>query len=530
MLNSPQSYRGMVTSPHHLASQTGLSVLREGGNAIEAAVAMAATIAVVYPHMNGIGGDAFWLIHEPGKEPVAIEACGRAGAKATPEFFRDRGHVETPQNGPLSANTVAGTVGGWDLALSKSEEWGRKLSLERLLEEAVHYAEKGFALTEGHEASLAKRKAIVSNQPGFAEVYLSRDGGVPKAGSRQLQPALAKTLRRMGKVGLGDYYRGDIANSICADLAKLDSSVVLDDYNANAAKEVKPLSSQLSCGTIYNLPPPTQGLTTLMILSMFDRMGISKADGFEYLHAMVEITKQAHIVREQEIAAPERMAKRAESYLTEDDLRARLNNIDANKALPWPVDRQEGDTIWLGVMDGQGRSVSLIQSTYKPFGSGVVLPGTGIVQQNRGSSFSLNPSAPRAIAPGRQPFHTLNPAMAVFNDGRVMTFGCMGGDGQPQTLSALFSRYALFSQGLQASITAPRWFVGRCEKADFTDVQVEGRFDDAVIAKMQQAGHELRVLEGFSEEMGHAGAIVRHPDGRLEGATDPRSDGAVVGY
>lgn len=530
MLNSPQSYRGMVTSPHHLASQTGLSILRDGGNAIEAAVAMAATIAVVYPHMNGIGGDAFWLIHEPGKLPVAIEACGRAGAKATPEFFHERGHTEMPQDGPLSANTVAGTVGGWHLALSKSDTWGGRLSLKRLLEEAVYYAEKGFALTSGHVASLSKRKPVVSKQPGFTDVYLNGDGIVSKAGARQVQPALAETLKRMSKAGLRDYYTGDIAKSICADLAKLDSSVVLSDYNAYQAKEVKPLSSRLSCGTVYNLPPPTQGLTTLMILSMFDRLGISEADGFDYLHAMVEITKQAHIVRDREIVAPERMAQNAESYLTDSDLLARLENIDKDKALPWPLDRQDGDTIWLGVLDGQGRSVSLIQSTYKPFGSGVVLPETGIIQQNRGSSFSLKSSDPRAIAPGRQPFHTLNPAMAILNDGRVMTYGCMGGDGQPQTLSALFSRYAMFGQGLQASITAPRWFVGRCERADFSDVQVEGRFDEKVITEMRQAGHDLRVLEDFSEEMGHAGAIVQHPDGRLEGATDPRSDGAVVGF
>ncbi|MFD2204455.1 gamma-glutamyltransferase family protein [Kiloniella antarctica] len=530
MLNSPQSYRGMVTSPHHLASQTGLSILREGGNAIEAAVAMAATVAVVYPHMNGIGGDAFWLIHQPGATPIAIEACGRSGTKAAPEFFRERGHERMPQDGPLSANTVAGTVGGWQLALSTSDKWGGKFSLERLLEESVYYAEKGFALTAGHEASLIKRKPIVSEQPGFADVYLNKDGGVPKAGTRQVQPALAETLKRLGRVGLSDYYTGKIAKSICADLAKLDSPVVLGDYNAYRAREVKPLSSQLSCGTVYNLPPPTQGLTTLMILSMFDRMGVSEADGFEYLHAMVEITKQAHIIRDREIAAPERMAENAELYLSDKDLVARLMNVDKAKALPWPLDRQEGDTIWLGVMDAQGRSVSLIQSTYKPFGSGVVLPGTGILQQNRGSSFSLNPEMPRAIAPNRLPFHTLNPAMAILKDGRVMTYGCMGGDGQPQTLAALFSRYAMFGQGLQSSITAPRWFIGRCEKADFVDVQVEGRFADNVITQMRQAGHNIKVLDNFSEEMGHAGAIVRHTDGRFEGATDPRSDGAVVGF
>ncbi|MCZ4281613.1 gamma-glutamyltransferase family protein [Kiloniella laminariae] len=530
MLNAPQSYRGMVTSPHHLASQTGLAVLRDGGNAIEAAVAVAATIAVIYPHMTGIGGDAFWLIHEPGQTPFALEACGRAGRKAEPDFFRARGHQTMPQVGPFSANTVAGTIGGWQAALAVSEQWGGKQSLGRLLEEAIYYAEEGFALTSGHVAALHKRKPLLADQPGFAAGYLKAGGAIPEVGARQKQPALAGTLRRLRDAGLDDYYRGEIAKRICGDLAQLDSPVELDDYKSYQARRVSPLSTQLSCGTIYNLPPPTQGLTSLMILSLFDRMGVNDAEGFEYLHGMVEATKQAHLVRDRELADPAQMARKAESYLSESALQKNLSAIDREKALPWPVDAQSGDTIWLGVIDNQGRAVSMIQSTYKAFGSGVVLPETGIIQQNRGSSFVLEEDSPRCIAPGRLPFHTLNPAMAVLNDGRVMTYGCMGGDGQPQTQAAIFSRYALFGQGLQAAVTAPRWFVGRSEKADFAELRLEGRFSTEVLEQMRNAGHQLDILEAFSSEMGHAGAIVLHPDGRMEGATDPRSDGAVAGY
>ncbi|WP_020590898.1 gamma-glutamyltransferase family protein [Kiloniella laminariae] len=530
MLNTPQSYRGMVTSPHHLASQTGLAVLRDGGNAIEAAVAMAATIAVVYPHMTGIGGDAFWLVHEPGQTPFALEACGRAGGKAEPEFFRKRGHQAMPQVGALSANTVAGTVGGWQAALAVSEQWDGKLSLGRLLEEAIYYAEEGFSLTSGHVAALHKRKPLLAEQPGFAAGYLKEKGEIPEVGACQKQAALAVTLRRLRDAGLDDYYQGEIAKRICADLARLDSPVELTDYQGFQASRVTPLSSELSCGTIYNLPPPTQGLTSLMILSLFDRMAVKEAEGFDFLHGMVEATKQAHLVRDRELADPARMARKAESYLSEAALRENLSAIDRKKARPWPVDAQSGDTIWLGVVDRQGRAVSLIQSTYKAFGSGVVLPETGIIQQNRGSSFVLEEDSPRCIGPGRLPFHTLNPAMAVLNDGRVMTYGCMGGDGQPQTQAALFSRYALYGQGLQAAVTAPRWFVGRCEKADFAELRLEGRFPEAVLQQMREAGHQLDILEEFSSEMGHAGAIVLHPDGRMEGATDPRSDGAVAGF
>jgi gamma-glutamyltranspeptidase/glutathione hydrolase len=204
--------------------------------------------------------------------------------------------------------------------------------------------------------------------------------------------------------------------------------------------------------------------------------------------------------------------------------------IRPDRAAPWPAPAQGGDTVWLGVIDAAGRAVSMIQSIYWEFGSGVVLRDTGILWQNRGVSFALEDSALNVLRPGRKPFHTLNPALAVFKDGRVMVYGTMGGEGQPQTQAAVFSRYALFGQELQAAVTAPRWLLGRTWGASSTNLKLESRFDPGLIQSLRKAGHDVEVVGPFSDIMGHAGGIVRHPSRALEGAADPRGDGTVAAF
>jgi gamma-glutamyltranspeptidase/glutathione hydrolase len=202
--------------------------------------------------------------------------------------------------------------------------------------------------------------------------------------------------------------------------------------------------------------------------------------------------------------------------------------IDPARALPWPAPPSDGDTVWFGAIDAQGRAVSAIQSVYFEFGSGVVLPETGITWQNRGASFRLAPGGWNALKPGRKPFHTLNPALARLNDGRTLAYGTMGGEGQPQTQAAIFSRYALFGMDLQDAITAPRWLLGRAWGEESTSLKLEDRFDPALVAALVAAGHHVEMQAPFTSLMGHAGALVRHPDGRLEAATDPRNDGAAL--
>ena len=529
MLNTPRALRGMVTSPHHLASEAGLRVLREGGNAIEATIAMAASLAVVYPHMTAIGGDGFWLVSKNGSEPIAIDACGGAAAAATTEFYASQGHASVPTRGPLAANTVAGTVSGWGEALKLSGELGGKRPLSRLVEDAVWSAEHGFPVTASqHELTAAKRAELI-DAPGFAASFLV-EGQAPAEGALMKLPALGATLRRLGAEGTDDFYRGALAREIAADLAACGSPVSAQDLANHRAQRRPALSMRIGGARLFNFPPPTQGLASLMILALFDRLGVREGEGFAHVHGLVESTKQAFLVRDRIVGDPGSMAEDPQTYLDPRKLDELATRIDPNQALPWPQPASAGDTVWLGAIDGDGLAVSFIQSIYFEFGSGCVLPQSGIVWQNRGASFQLTGDGPRRIGAGRKPFHTLNPAMAHFDDGRAMVYGTMGGEGQPQTQAAVFSRYAMFGQGLQAAVTAPRWLLGKTWGEESVTLKLENRFAPALVQALKDAGHDVEMLSDFTSTMGHAGAIVRHASGLFEGATDPRSDGAAMGF
>ncbi len=529
MLNTPRSLRGMVTSPHHLASEAGLRVLREGGNAIEATLAMAASLPVVYPHMNSLGGDGFWLISVDGKQPIAVDACGGAASVATPDFYKGKGLDAIPARGPLSANTVAGTLSGWAEAHAISGEIGGKLPLSRLVEDAAWSAEHGFAVTATQQELTETKLAELKDSPGFVKTFLLNDK-LPKEGQLMKIPALAATLKRIGQHGAMNFYTGALSKEIATDLARCGSPVTAQDLAAHKAQRRAALSVPVRGATLYNFPPPTQGLASLMILAIFERLGVKQAEGFDYLHGIVESTKQAFLVRDRIVGDPALMAEKPEDYLAASMLDKLAAKIDRKRALPWPVPANLGDTVWLGAIDGNGVAVSFIQSIYFEFGSGCVLENSGIVWQNRGSSFVLDGDGPRALRPGRKPFHTLNPAMALFGDGRRMVYGNMGGEGQPQSQSAVFSRYAMFGQGLQAAVTAPRWLLGKTWGDSTVTLKLESRFDPQVVQAMREAGHDIEMLEDFTSTMGHAGAVVRHKDGLFEGATDPRSDGAAMGF
>ena len=533
MLNSTLSTRGMAVAPHSLAAQAAMSVLRrDGGNAIEAMIAAAATIAVVYPHMNGIGGDGFWVISEPGKPVVAIEACGTAGVNVSGEFYRGQGLNTIPVRGPLAANTVAGTIQGWRQALNISTSWGGRLPLARLLEDAIHYAETGIPVTCSQYASTSAKLQELAGQPGFSETFLV-DGNVPAAGSRFVQSRMAKTLRTLVVQGLDSFYRGDLAEMIAADLAEIGSPITLRDLNGYQARTMLPLHLKHRLGDIYNTAPPTQGIVSLAILAILDRLGVARyrEDSVEYIHLVVEATKQAFLMRDQYVCDPDHMSVEPQACLSDTFLAPRVKAISLDRALPWGGGKGPADTIWMGVIDDTGRAVSFIQSIYHEFGSGTVLPRTGINWQNRGCSFSLSEGHLNRLAPGKKPFHTLNPALARFSDGRTMVYGTMGGDGQPQTQATVFTRYAVFNQSVQQAITGPRWLLGRTWGKSSESLKLESRFGANVVDGLRALGHEVDVVGAFDEMMGHAGAIVRDADsGILEGGFDPRSNGAVAGY
>ncbi|MCC7250480.1 gamma-glutamyltransferase [Hyphomicrobium sp.] len=498
-----------------------------GGTAIEAMVAAAATIAVVYPHMNGLGGDAFWLIKRKGGTPVTILGGGRAAALATPDWYRARGHTTIPARGGEAALVVPGAIASWQKALDLLPGAAR-LPLDVLLADALCYARDGFAITCNQAAATSAKAGELANVPGFADVFMP-GGRVPDRGARLRQPALAGTIEQLIRYGLDAFYRGALADALALTLEAAGSSLRFQDLSAFEAQYAAPFAVQTSAGTLYNTGPPTQGVASLMILAIFDRLDVARGEGFDHVHGLVEATKQAYRLRNTWLADPDFMAQPASAWLNEARIDALAAAIDRKQALPWPEDSRPGDTIWMGAADKDGTVVSFIQSVFWEFGSGVTCPETGIVFENRGAGFTLLPG-PNQLAPGKRPFHTLNPALAELADGRVIAYGAMGGDGQPQTQSALFTRHVQFGQGLQQAVTAPRWLLGTSWGAASTTLKLEGRFDPDLVRALADAGHDVEIVADFSDAMGHAGAVVLHPDGLIEGAGDPRSDGAAIAF
>jgi gamma-glutamyltranspeptidase/glutathione hydrolase len=343
---------------------------------------------------------------------------------------------------------------------------------------------------------------------------------------------MARTMGMLVKDGLESFYRGPLAAEIAADLAALGTLLSGEDLARCQAQRKTPLKLTHSAGEIYNMTPPTQGAISLAILGILDRCGLAdvEADSADHVHLVVEATKRAFSLRDQYVTDPADMTIDPQALLEPDRLAALAADIRLDQAAPWGKGRGPGDTIWMGVIDQSGLAVSFIQSIYHEFGSGIVLAKTGINWQNRGASFSLNAQALLALKPGKKPFHTLNPAAARLKDGRTMVYGTMGGDGQPQSQAAVFTRHVVFGQPLQTAVTAPRWLLGRTWGQSTDSLKLEARFSNAVVEDLRARGHEVDVLLPFDETMGHAGALVRHPDGILEGASDPRSDGGVAAY
>ncbi|MDX1400451.1 MAG: gamma-glutamyltransferase, partial [Kiloniellales bacterium] len=365
MLNTTLARGGLVTAPHQLASSAGRRVLAEGGNAAEAMIAAAAVIAIAYPHMNGLGGDNFWLLRDLDGNLEAIEAAGPAAEFAELEAYggpsKSR-HIAG--RGPKAALTVAGAISGWKSALDAASRWGGRLPLSRLLEEAIHYARNGIAVTKSQSLASKAKLAELKDQPGFAPAFLGLDGNVLTLGANLRQPRLAASLEQLVAAGLDDFYRGDLARSVAADLEKIGSPLRLNDLETYSARKVSPLSITTKAGRIINLPPPTQGLASLLILGIFDCLAIRTAEDFTYLHGLIEATKRAFIIRDTHITDPRFMTAKPSDFLTLETFAGEARQIDPERAAPWPQKAANGDTVWLGAIDRDGRAVSMIQSLY----------------------------------------------------------------------------------------------------------------------------------------------------------------------
>lgn len=515
------------TAPHHKAAEIGYALLQSGASAIDAMVAAAAAISVVYPHMNSVGGDGFWLIHQPGQAPVAIDACGTAAQLATPAFYA--GHDTIPTRGGKAAVTLGGTLDGWDIA----RQWlkshgGHPRPLAELLEPARKLALDGITVTDSLQRASEKVAADLADAEGYQSVFCP-DGRTLRAGDTLHNPGLARLFARLGHVGIDDFYCGTLARELSSWLEANGSPLRLHDFHGYRAQRVAPLQVELRDATIYNLPPPTQGLASLLILAIYDRLHAQHAPQSEgqHVHLLVEAIKQAFMVRDATVTDPSRLAPQWDHCLSTEQLDAMAAAVDPMRASPWPRVAAPGDTVWMGALDRDGCLVSFIQSVYWEFGSGLVHPEYGLTWNNRGISFSLQSDHLNALAPGLKPFHTLNPALALFADGGRLAYGTMGGEGQPQTQAALFSRFHHQKLPLQQAVSRGRWLLGRTWGDSSHDLKLEQDLADVAGVELAQLGHQFRTVPACNEMMGHAGAIAAAADGTVAAASDPRSDGSA---
>ncbi|MFC3025073.1 gamma-glutamyltransferase family protein [Vibrio zhugei] len=511
------------TAPHYLAAQTGQRILESGGTACEAMVAAAAMITVQYPHMSGLGGDGFWLIAKAGERPVAIDASGPAAAGATLTSYQQRADG-IPESGGAAALTMAGAVAGWQMALQYNHSG---LGLEALLGDAIQAAEAGIDVTDSLAFASHKTFARLQDEPHFNQWYLT-DSMPLSAGEQIANVALSKTLQHIAHSGLDDFYHGELAKRMADDLQAVGSPLQLSDFHEYAARWCEPLTASISKGQLYNLGAPTQGLASLLILAIYDRLVNDNMLEIDHVHCLVEATKQAFIIRDRLITDPQCMSEELQDYLAPDHIEALAQAVDSNQAAPWPHVAKPGDTVWMGACDKDGTMVSYIQSLYWEFGSGVVLPQTGIVWNCRGKSFSLDDRHHNVLAPRKKPFHTLNPAYAELNDGRRMVYGTMGGEGQPQTQGCLFSRYVYQNETLQDAVAKPRWLLGRTWGTAKDNLRLEQGLYDTLGASLKKRGHDVTVVPNNNEVMGHAGAIMICANGTAQATSDPRSDGTYL--
>ena len=540
---NPLGRRGCISTPHYLASQAGLHILRRGGTAVDAAIAATAVLSVVYPHMCGLGGDSFWLMYDARAGRLhALNASGRAAALATPELYYRRGLKAIPSRGPLAAITVPGAVSGWNAAFTLSrKQLGSVLGWDTLLADAIHYACDGFAVSQSLAQWLDMDWSDLKGLPGFAALFASVSDSCPKetctalpgADARLCLPHLGRTLELLAREGADAFYHGSIAQAIDACMREHDAPLRAADLATHTVRWDEPLCIPYRDTVAASTPPCSQGMSALQILNIcnqFDVAGMGEGSA-DWYHLMAEAVRLAFADRNRWLTDPDHSAIPLHRLLSPDYGQEQARRIRPDQCLAMPGGlRPGGDTVWVGVVDAAGNAVSMLQSIYHEFGSGVVAGETGILLQNRGCAFSLEPAHVNSLVPGKRTLHTLTPAMLLRQGKPWLVYGSMGGDGQPQTLAALASRVLDFGLSPQEAVTAPRWLLGRSWGAQDSDLKLEGRITPAVVAELRRRGHPVRLLADFTELMGHAGAILCREDGSLQGAADPRGDGQALAF
>ena len=527
--------KGMVTCPHALASQAGVDVLRAGGSAVDAAVATAAALAVIYPHMTGMGGDAFWLIHDAASSAVRyLDGGGRAAASGRIDAFVKRGLTEVPFRGILPATlTTPGSVASWGEAHAA---YGR-LPLARCLQSAIEYARDGFPVTERLAGWIEYARADLAAHPDSAAIFLP-GGEVPRAGSLLRNPDLARTLEAVAAAGPAGFYGGEVGAELARFSAAQGGFFTQADLSAQTARWGEPIHGTYRDVTLYETPAPTQGFTVLQMLNLLEPFELHKHPFLspDPAHLMVQAKQVAYHDRDRYLADPGFVDVPMARLISKAHADTRRGLMDPARALPWDQVPAEGslsgDTVYIAVVDAQGNAVSLIHSLYGVFGSAVVAGRSGVMLQNRSAYFSLDPKHPNRLEPGKTPLHTLIASMG-FRRGKLWSVvGCMGADGQPQIHLQTYVNLIDHGRNIQEALEAPRWLSGRFAIGEPRDtLHIEARFPAATIDELARRGHLLDRWGDWNELAGHAHGIVIDPDtGMRQGGSDPRSDGAAIGY
>lgn len=536
--------RGMIATSHYLASASGLRALHRGGTAVDAAIAANAVLCVAYPHMAGLGGDGFWLVHDGSRGGVqALNASGPAAQLATRDYYRERGHTDDiPQRGALAALTVPGAVDGWRVM---HERYGR-LEWGELFADAIHYARNGLAIPRSLANWIAQDVPVFREHESSARIYLP-DGRARREGERLVQSELGATLETIARDGARrGFYEGALTQRLCEALEGEGSPLRPEDFASFQAEWVEPLSTTYRGYTAWEFPPNTQGFAALQILNLIEGFDVQAwGDGsVDYYHHLAEAVKVAFADRDAWLTDPNFVDIPLDRLLSKEYADERRALIEPQRAMEMekvePGVRFEGegsrrspsgDTVYFSVVDGDGLAVSVIQSIYHDFGSAFVAGGTGVLLQNRGSFFALDDDHPNRLEPGKRTFHTLIPAMLFRDEEPYLVYGTMGGEGQPQTHAALVTRLVDFGYDVQQAIEAPRWLMGRTWGTESQDLSLEGRIPDEVVRELELRGQPIKMLPDWDDNMGHAQAIrIDREHGFLEGGADPRGEGLALGF
>jgi gamma-glutamyltranspeptidase/glutathione hydrolase len=519
---------GAVTSDHPLATQAGLQVLREGGNAMDAAITMAAMLAVARPHMNGLGGDMFLLYYDAAsKRTYALNASGPAGRLATLDKVRagDRTRTAMPETGAMTV-TVPGAARGWEAALQRfgSYTWAKAL------EPAVRLAKSGLPVSARLSADIAEEERKLLGEPAAAKIYLP-GGAAPVPGSVLKQDDLAATLAQISVKGADELYVGEIGRQLASYVQSRGGFLSVDDLAGFSPEWVDPLSITYHGLTVQALPPNSQGVTLLETLGVLDHLDLVSLgqNTPDYLHTVADALRLTVADRDSTLAEPAAMRTQPAALLAPAHLTKLAKSINPKGRAPAVARRDQADhpnTVYIIAVDSRGNAVSMMQSLYASFGSGLVVPGLGIVLHNRGALFSLDASHPNALAPGKRPFHTLTPALALDHGVPRLVFGTPGGDGQVHTLVQVLNNIVLFGMSPQDAIDAPR-----LRRLPTGELSIEDRVPEAVRAALVSRGYTVTPKSGWTAEFGGAQAVWIAPrSGERRAGADRRREAWALAY